>query len=366
MKKQTQLPIMYAGIDYHKHYSVVHVIDAEGHKVFQGRVEGNRPEGFTALFQSLGAHIEAVLEASMNWHYLYEILEEIECVDEIVLAHPYKTRIIAEAQVKTDKIDAKMLAILLRGNLIAQAHVSSKEARRRKELLRQRTCWVKMRTRIRNRTHRLLGWQHDLELPQCSDIFGRKGMSFLTKLELPDPAGLLLAQNLEALKELAPKIKEDEKALKEELKGDEAVTLLQSIPGVGPIIGAVIASEIDGIDRFVSAKKLCGYAGLAPTTSSSGGKTYNGRLMPMCNKWLRWAFVEAAWVAVGCDPYFGTLYKAHKARGKKANTAILIVAKRIAKISYALLKEKRRYEPRSNFKKTFPDRSDLGLAGAAA
>lgn len=236
---------MYAGIDYHKRYSVVHVIDAEGRKVFQGRVEGNRKEGFEALFASLAARCRVVLEASMNWHYLYEILEEIECIDEIVLAHPYKTRIIAEAQVKTDKVDAKMLARLLRGGLIARAHVSSKEARRRKELLRQRTCWVKMRTRIRNRTHRLLGWQHDLELPQCSDLFGRKGMSFLSKLELADPAGLLLAQNLEALQELAPKIKEDEKALREEFKEDRDIQLLQSIPGIGPIIAAVIASEID-------------------------------------------------------------------------------------------------------------------------
>lgn len=116
-----------------------------------------------------------------------------------------------------------------------------------------------------------------------------------------------------------------------------------SLPGMGPILAAVVVSEIDDISRFPSAQKLCGYAGLCPTTSSSGGKTHQGRLMPHCNKWLRWAFVEAAWVSVGCSPYFGDVYKRHRARGKKANTAILAVARRMARITWQLLTQGRSY-----------------------
>jgi len=65
-----------------------------------------------------------------------------------------------------------------------------------------------------------------------------------------------------------------------------------------------VALEIDRIERFPSAAKLAAYAGLVPTTYSSGGHTFHGKLMPQTNKWLRWALVEAAWVAIGLDPYF--------------------------------------------------------------
>ncbi len=117
-----------------------------------------------------------------------------------------------------------------------------------------------------------------------------------------------------------------------------------SIPGMGPILAAVVVNEIDDISRFKSAQKLCGYIGLCPSTSSSGGKTYNGKLMKHCNKWLRWAFVEAAWVSIGCNSYFGDLYKKKRAAGKKANTAILCVARRMARIAWQLLTQGRDYE----------------------
>ena len=95
-------------------------------------------------------------------------------------------------------------------------------------------------------------------------------------------------------------------------------------------LGAVIAWEIDRIQRFPKAEKLCAYAA-CPTTYSSG-KMSQGRLLTHCNKWLRWALVEASWVAIGCSPYFGALYKRQRARGKKANTAIMIVARRMCRI----------------------------------
>jgi transposase len=109
-----------------------------------------------------------------------------------VLANPFKTRIIAEAQIKTDKVDAPILADLLRGKLVPSVHIVGRESRQIKEVLRQRCFFVRQRTMLRNRIHRLLGAQHEVKLPQCSDLFGRRGLSFLDKLELPAPARLLL------------------------------------------------------------------------------------------------------------------------------------------------------------------------------
>ncbi len=333
----------FIGIDYHKKYSVYHAVDAAGGDLGKGRIEHHSPHDFATLLKRW-PNPRVVFEASMNWHWLYEVLEQSMPGERITLANAYKTRIIAEAQVKTDKIDARILALLLRAGLISSVHIPCKETRQRKEVLRQRCFFVRQRTMLRNRIHRLLGAQHDLKLPQCSDLFGKKGMGFLEKLELPAPAGLLLKQQLDMLKNVQARIKEDEAALEQMMSTTDAQKHVLSIPGMGPILASVVVSEIDGISRFNSAQKLCGYIGLCPSTSSSGGKTYNGKLMKHCNKWLRWAFVEAAWVAMGCDSYFGDLYKKKRSLGKKANTAILCVARRMARITWQLLTQERNYE----------------------
>jgi transposase len=345
--KATSQPIQpersFIGIDYHKRYSVFCVINGTGQILERGRIEHHFPGQCAALVKRY-PKCRVVFEATMNWHWLYELVERALPFQDIILANPFKTRVIAEAQIKTDKIDAHILAQLPRADLVCAVHIPSKETRRRKDVLRQRCFFVKQRTRLRNRVHRLLGGQHDLKLPQCSDLFGKKGMSFLEKLELPAPAGLLLKQQLEMLKTLQTRSKEDETALDQMVSpsGDQERVL--SLPGMGPILAAVVVNEIDGIERFTSAQKLCGYAGLCPSTSSSGGKTYHGKLMRQCNKWLRWGFVEASWVAIGCSSYFGDLYKLKRAAGKKANTAILAVARRMARITWQLLTQKRVYE----------------------
>lgn len=232
-------------------------------------------------------------------------------------------------------------------------------------MLRQRTFWVRERTKLRNRVHRLLGRQHGLAMPQVSDLFGKKGMSALSKLQLATPDDLLLSQQLDMLDTLGKQIRELEKKITLEGKSDKAVSLLTTIPGIGSILGNVIATEIDGIERFDRSDRLCAYAGLIPTTLSSGDKTYHGRLVSGCNKWLRWALVEAAWVAVGCDAYFGGLYRYHRSRGKKANTRIMIVARRMCQIIYCVLHEQRPYQPRP-WRTDVPGCSHHGRAEPAA
>jgi transposase len=116
---------------------------------------------------------------------------------------------------------------------------------------------------------------------------------------------------------------------------------LQTLPGVGQILAPVIALEIDDITRFGHPDKLCAYAGLVPTTHASGGKIAHGRMLPFCNRWLKWAFTEAAWVAVGCSDYFGSFYRKQRLRGKGANDAITIAARRMAKIDWKMLTDER-------------------------
>jgi len=237
----------------------------------------------------------------------------------------------------------------------------------RKNLLRQRLYWARLRTMLRNRIHALLDRQRDLELPQCSDIFGVRGLSFLRRLELPETDAALLREQLALHDLIAQQMKAQEKRIGLEFGSEAVHRQLLSVPGIGPTLAAVIACEVDSIERFSSAEKLCAYAGVVPTTHSSGGKTRHGQLLPFCNKWLRWALIEASWVAIGCSPYFGALYKQHRARGKKANSAVLIVARRMCRIIWQLLHEKRDFEKRPlrpNF--NFPGCSVVRLTAATA
>ena len=122
----------YVGIDYHKRYSVLCATDERGQELKRRRISGNSATGFAQFFSELGEESKVVMEACWNWGWLYDLLAKIEGIDEVVLAHPDKTRLIAEAQIKTDRLDAQMLAKLLRGDLIAQSHAPSAATRARK------------------------------------------------------------------------------------------------------------------------------------------------------------------------------------------------------------------------------------------
>ncbi len=336
----------YAGIDYHKRYSVVSIQDAQGQIVQEERVDHAYPEEFRRLFKECPEPVSVVYESTVNWSWLYEILQPLDNVRSVTLANPFKVRLIAEAQIKTDKISARALATLLRLNVVPACHIPDQKTRRRKEVLRQRSYWVKMRTAVRCRVHQIIGRQHDLSMPQVTDLFGRKGRAALDQALLPEPEDNLLEQNLNVLDALDEEIGDDEQLIRRAGKADRATKILSSLPGVGLILANVMATETDGIGRFRDGPHYTSYSGLSPTVHSSGGKTHMGHMVPQCNRWLKWAYIEAAWVAVGCSPYFGGLYRHHRARGKQANTAITIVARRMCPIAYQLLTEDRVYEER--------------------
>jgi transposase len=348
----------YVGIDYHKAYSVVATMNERGQLLNEARIPGNAPVAFAQYFQSLDGPAKVVLEGCRNWGYLYDLLHEIQPIEEVQLANAYKLRIIAEAQVKTDKIDARALANLLRGDLIPRLHVPSPKNRLRKDVLRQRVFWVRQRTMIRNRVHILVDRQRGVSVPQLRDLFGKRGSDWLKQLQLPEPDATLLRQDLSVMERLNEQLKELDRLVEAENLNNRMATLLQSLPGVGPFFAAVMASEIDEAERFVSSARFCAYVGLSPTTSASGGRCHHGKLFSQCNRWLRWALIEASWVAIQCSSYFGELYRFHKARGKKSNQAIVIVARRMGEIAWHLLREDRLYEERPvALKRIIPGRS---------
>lgn len=333
----------YTGVDYHKRYSVACTHDEQGRLLKEARIEANSPEGFKGYFEELKGTNEVVMEACWNWATLYDLLEETPGVSQVVLSHPAKNRIIAEAQIKNDRIDADALATLLRGSFVAKVHVPARDVRQRKNIVRQRLWLARMRTRIRNRIHTVIDRNPKVERPEVKDIFSNKGKAWMKRAELPKSDRMLLNEDLAVHASIEEQMTELEGMIAADNAANPMARRLQTLPGIGPILAPVIALEIDQIKRFSSADKLCAYAGLVPTTHSSGGKISHGRMLVFCNRWLKWAFVEGAWVAVGCSDYFGSFYRQQRARGKKGNDAIVITARRLAKIAWKMLTDDRDY-----------------------
>lgn len=333
--------MLFVGVDAHKTTSQITVMDEKGTVIKRRRV----PSSLASLHEVLGAYHEpmkAVLEASYSWGPMYDWLDEL--VDDVVLAHPKKVRAIAEARIKTDRIDSETLAHLLRADLIPEAYAPSKDVRAIKRVLRQRLFFVRVQTMIKNRIRALLS-QHAIELPDVSDLYGKAGLRWLHTLQLPDPDGRLLQGDLTLLQGLKERIAVTELMIKDLAAGDEVIDWLASLPGIGTFLAVLIRYEIAEITRFPEAKKFAGYTGLIPSTYGTGSRLVHGRLVNQGNKWLRWAFIEAVTPAITHEPSLRRYYDKIKAR-RGTTDARTATARKLAELAWTVWTQRRHYEHR--------------------
>jgi len=173
-------PTRWVGVDLHRRRSQIAIIDQDGELALSRRIV-NDPATFTELLGDPdGTHV--ALEATYGWEWLADLLQEAGY--QVHLAHPLRTRAIAAARVKTDAVDAKTLAHLLRTGLLPEAYIAPPELRDLRELLRHRAVLTRMRTAVKNRVHALLARQGIR--PEHTDLFGKAGRECLASLELPD------------------------------------------------------------------------------------------------------------------------------------------------------------------------------------
>ena len=331
------------GVDYHKSYSHLVVQDSAGKTLRSGRVKNDR--------QSLGSFLEryqenshAVVEATRNWTVMYDWLDDI--CDDVVLAHPLKVKAIADAKIKTDKIDATVLAHLLRSDLVPEAWAPSEKARELRIALRERMFYVRLRTMVKNRIVTVFDRypEQTAQLKKLGDLFGKTGRQQLAALHVSEIDRIQIDRGLDFISDIDGRIKQSETTIRAMTKTNANVKLLKTIPGIGEFFARLIDAEIDDIGRFRNAKKLAAYTGLVPSTYSSGGKTYHGKIIKQGNKWLRWAFVEAVQPAVAADPQLRAQYEHLKFRG--TNKARVAIARKLLTIAFQLLRDRRPYERR--------------------
>ncbi|MEM3550867.1 MAG: IS110 family transposase [Candidatus Bathyarchaeia archaeon] len=333
----------YVSVDVGKGKCVAAFVDGDGVLVD----EFSFANDFSGIGMFVGRLCEGdmvVMESTGNlWVNLFELWRARGV--KAVLANPLKMKAIASAKIRNDKVDAKVLAFLLRSGLVAECYVPPKEVRELRALVRHRMQLVRSATIVKNRVHSLLdryGVKHGF-----SDLFGKAGMDWLKKLEVKPLDRLLLdsfIEQVECLKRLIGNV-DGEIGRRASIDGD--VRLLLSLTGVNVYSALLIKSEIGDIKRFPNYKKLISWAGLAPLVYQSGSIERRGHITKQGSAVLRWVMVECARSAVRFDDKLGEFYERVKRR-RGGQKALVAVACKMLKIVWFMLTRGEPYSSRNS------------------
>ena len=331
----------YVGIDVHKKMCQAAVIDEDGTPLDEIRFRNDAEsiEDFAMKLTTFRDEVKAVVESTGNlWIQVHDRLEEHGF--DVVLSNPYKTRLIAEAKIKTDKVDARTLARLLRADMLSTCYVPDEEQRSRRELLRHRMQLVKTRTEVKNRIHSLLD-KHGLRMPHRTP-FSKKNIAWLREQSLRFMDDAILVSDLAVLEAVDEQVRVIEGKIAVLAVEDPRVRLLMTMTGVGYFSAMLLLAEIGDISRFGSDKRLASWAGLAPRVRQSGERTRIGGVSGPGNKRVRWVMVQCAHSACRFDPRLRRFYERYSRRrgGKKA---VVAVAHEMIRICYFMLKRNEAY-----------------------
>ena len=325
----------YVGIDVHKKMCQAAILGDDGELLDEIRFPNDADgiEEFSGKLSSFNDEVKAVVESTGNlWIQIHDRLEEHGF--DVALSNPSKTRLIAEAKVKTDKVDARTLAGLLRADMLLTCYVPGEELRSRRELLRHRLNLVKIRTEVKNRIHSLLD-KHGLRMPGTTP-FSKGNIAWLRGLSLGFMDDAILRSDLAVLEAVDGQVLLIEEKIAALAAEDRRVRLLMTMTGVGYFTAMLVLSEVGDIGRFRGDKEFASWMGLVPSVHQSGEKTRIGGVSGPGNRRLRWAMVECAQAAVRYDPRCRGLYE-RLSRRRGAGCAIVAVAHEMARVLFFML-----------------------------
>lgn len=348
----------FLGIDLAKKESQLSVLDAAGHEVLSLRFATTR-DNILALAAELLPTDTVALEVTTNATAIARLLKNNSAA-AVILSNPIKTRVIAEAKVKTDKIDARVLAELARVGYLPQVWLPDDDTEALRHLFNDRRSLVDRRTELKNTVHSIL--HRNLVSYEFSDLFNYRGWAWLKSLASLEPdvpsdnTGLLmlplserlrlrsLIQELTHLDEMVGEADASIAAFilaRPEKK--RQLDLLLSIPGVSLIVGGGFLAAIGDVTRFDNPKQLASYFGLTPTTYQSGDAPQrHGRISKKGRADGRWLAVEAAEHLSKAPGVMRQFYQRIKKR-KGRNVAIVAVARKLVELAWHLLTKNEEY-----------------------
>jgi transposase len=264
------------GMDLHRRRSVLVRMTEDGERLGTARI-ANNPDGLLREIARAGKQPKVVLEAAYGWYWAADTLAAAGA--EVHLAHPLGVKAFTCRRVKDDVRDAADLADLLRMGRLPEAWIAPAAIRELRELTRYRHRLVGLRTSCRNQVHGVLA---KLGVPvTCADIFGVAGSAWLDGLALPQPYSGKITSLRHLAGELSAEISMLSEVIADLMAADRGYQVIQQLPGIGPVLAAVIVAEIGDVTRFGTAAQLCSWAGLTPRHRESDVKVSRGHVTKM-------------------------------------------------------------------------------------
>jgi transposase len=276
------------GMDLHRRRSVLVRMAVDGRKLETVQIE-NSPAALRAVIARAGEHPLVVVEATYGWYWAVDVLAAAGA--EVHLAHPLGVKAFSYRRVKNDERDAADLADLLRLGRLPEAWIAPEPVRALREVTRFRHKLVQQRTSCKDQVHAVLA-KSGIAVTH-SDIFGRGGGIWLDQLVLPAPYAGKVASLRALMGVLDGEIARLEGQAAGMLAGDKGYAAVRRVPGIGPVLGAVICAEIGDVTRFRTPGQLASWAGLTPRHYESDTKVIRGHVSKQGSRMLRWAVCEA-------------------------------------------------------------------------
>lgn len=285
--------VRYIGMDVHRSFAQIAVVEC-GLCRDEGRI-GVKPEDLRAWADALEPTDEVALEATTNSDAIATLLGPL--VAKVVVSNPRKTRAIAEAKVKTDKVDARILAQLLAADFLPGTWVADDRTRMRRRLVARRTHLVKQRTRLKNQVHAILS--RNL-VPTCphADLFGGVGRRWLAEQALPADEQRSVGALLRQLDFHGEELAHVDQDIAIDAIDDPVIERLMTVPGINVTVAMSIVAAVGDFARFDTPEQLVSYLGLNPRVSQSGERAaVGGPITKAGRAHARAMMVEAAFSA---------------------------------------------------------------------
>ena len=326
---------MYVGIDLHKKFLQVAIMNNEG-KVLQNKKVDNTHELIRKHFADIPLYASIVMESSSVWYDTYRFLTDELRYKNVTLSNPYLTKAIAASKKKTDKIDAKILADLLRGGYIASCYVPNKKIVKQRQLVRYRKKFVQWRTAVKNSIHGIL-LQEGIRIP---------GVTFTITYnnKLKALGDYRIDGFLQQINSLDMQIADLNSKIYAAVQINPDAILIKSIPGIGNYSALVIASEIGGISRFNDSHKLAAYAGVVPSVRNSADIIHHGNITKRGSMTLRWVLTECVYAhTIHAKNSDITKFYNRIKKKRGSSKAAVATASKILRVIYWMLKERREF-----------------------
>jgi transposase len=324
----------YCGIDLHSNNSVVSVIDEADHVVAEKRLPNDLEKiiGLMKPWQSELAGV--VVESTFNWYWLVDGLKEAGFT--VHLAHTTAIKKYAGLKHSGDETDARFLAHLLRLGILPTGTILPPEHRAVRDLARKRMQLVQSRTRhilaVENITARQYGAR------MTSNQIKELTVEAVDEMPFPEDVGLAVKSNVAVITTLCAQIELLEKRLMSDMRVRPDYALLTSAPGIGKVLATTILLETGPIGRFAGAGNFASYARCVDSVHTSNGKKKGEGNTKNGNKYLAWAFVEAAVYAMRFNAEAKRFYERKKAKTNNV-VAIKALAHKLARACFHMLKE---------------------------